>query len=266
MAETVRSHPVAFVTGASSGIGEQVARRLAARGYRTVLVARRLDLLERLALELAAVAPSEAEGLDLSDAAAVEPAMRRLVERHGAPDVVVNNAGYGQYAPFLEHAAEDHRRLMEVNYFAAVSTVRAVLPAMLLRGRGHVINIASMSTKMGPWGHAGYAAAKAALVSLTQTLAAEHADDGVRFSYVNPGIVRTDYFRHPSFAPLELKTRRFAIAAESAADAIVSLLDTPRLELCIPRHYRLLDWLRALHPGLAHDVVRRRSRPEDPKR
>src|SRR5258706_484180 len=137
----------------------------------------------RRAAELRRTAPSVAAHRDPPRAAGVEPANSRLVEEHGPATVLVNNAGFGWYATFLDHAHEDHRRLMEVNYFAAVATLRAVLPGMVLRRRGHVINIASMSTKMGPWGHAGYAAAKAALVSLTQTLAAEHHGDGLRFSY-----------------------------------------------------------------------------------
>lgn len=250
---------LALVTGASSGIGHRIASRLAARGFRTLLVARRMDRLERLAAELSATAPSLAVELDLAHAEGVEPAIARLVAEHGAVDVLVNNAGYGMYERFLDHATEDHRRLMEVNYFASVATLRAVLPGMLARGSGHVINIASMSTKMGPWGHAGYAAAKAALVSLTQTLAAEHQGDGIRFSYVNPGIVDTEYF--DNLGSLGEVTRRWRISPDVVADRIVGLLDAPRLELCIPRHYRALDLLKALAPGLAHRIVSRQSRP-----
>jgi short-subunit dehydrogenase len=250
---------LAIVTGASSGIGACVARRLAERGHRTLLVARRADRLGQLAAELARHAPSVAVALDLSRADDVEPAISRLIAEHGTPDVVVNNAGYGRYGLFLDHAPDEHRRLMEVNYFAAVSTLRAVLPPMLLRRRGHVINVASMSTKMGPWGHAGYAAAKAALVSLTQTLAAEHERDGLHFSYVNPGIVDTDYF--DGLGELGPRTSRWRIPPQAVADRIVGLLDSPRLELCVPRHYRALDLLKALHPGLAHRIVRSQSGP-----
>lgn len=251
--------PLALITGASSGIGERVARRLAARGLRTLLVARRIDRLERLAAELGAIAPSVAVAIDLAQADAVEPAVARLLEEHGPAQVLVNNAGFGRYGSFLEHAPEDHRRLMEVNYFAAVATLRAVLPGMLQRRRGHVINIASISAKMGPWGHAGYSAAKAALVSLTQTLAAEHPDDGLHFSYVNPGIIDTEYFDELGGLGERVGTRK--IPADVVAEGIVGLLDRPRLELCIPRHYRFLDLLKALHPGLAHRIVRDQSRP-----
>jgi len=254
------TRPLALVTGASSGIGARVAERLAARGLRTLLLARRVDRLDELATRLCRHAPSVAVGLDLSEAETVEPAIARLLEEHGPADVVVNNAGYGHYSRFLEHEPADHRRLMEVNYFAVVAILRAVLPAMMSRRRGHVINIASMSTKMGPWGHAGYAAAKAALVSLTQTLAAEHHGEGIQFSYVNPGIVDTEYF--DTLGTLRARVSRWKISPDVVARRIVGLLDRPRLELCIPAHYRLLDVITALHPSLAHDIVRKQSRPE----
>ena len=252
------SSGLAIVTGASSGMGERIARRLAQRGFRTLLVARRKERLDALAAELAPLAPSHAVALDLADAAAVEPAVARLVEEHGEPDVLVNNAGFGRYGTFLEHGADEHRRLMDVNYFAAVATIRAVLPSMVRRRTGHVINIASMSTKMGPWGHAGYAAAKAALVSLTQTLAAEYHDEGVLFSYVNPGIVDTEYFAE--LGELGERTRRWRIPPDVAADRIVGLLDRYRLELCIPRHYRIIDFIKAIHPHWAHGIVKDQSR------
>jgi short-subunit dehydrogenase len=251
--------PLALITGASSGIGESVARRIAARGLRTLLVARRVDRLERLAAELTKIAPSFAVPMDLADAETVEPAIARLLEEHGPAQVLVNNAGFGRYVPFMDHSHEDHRRLMEVNYFAAVAMLRAVLPGMLLRRRGHVINIASISAKMGPWGHAGYSAAKAALVSLTQTLAAEHSDDGLNFSYVNPGIIDTEYFDELGSLGARVGSRK--IPADIVAEGIVGLLDRPRLELCIPRHYRFLDLIKALHPGLAHRMVRHQSKP-----
>ena len=256
------SHPLALVTGASSGIGRHVAAQLAGRGYRTILIARRRDRLEALARELSQLAPAIVAPLDLADADTIEPAVNTLLDEHGPPHVLVNNAGYGLYRQFLDCSLDEHRRLMQVNYFAAVSMIRAVLPRMLQAGRGHVINIASIATKTGPWGHGGYAAAKSALVTLTQTLAAEHESAGVHFSYVNPGMVATEFFDAPEYAALAKRYRHRAIAADHVARKIVRLLDRPRLELCIPRHYRVLDWLAALSPGLLARLVGTASRPK----
>jgi short-subunit dehydrogenase len=252
---------LAVITGASSGIGQATACALAARGYRTLLIARRLDRLRPLAERLGMHAASLAVQLDLSEPRHIEGTLGPILAEHGPVALLINNAGFGLYRPFLDHAPAEHHRLMQVNYFSAVTLTRMVLPGMLRRHDGHVINIASISAKVGPWGHSGYAASKAALVTLTQTLAAEYAHEGVRFSYVNPGIVDTEYFRKSSFAPLAKQLSHRAISPELVAKKIVGLLDRPRLELCIPAHYRLLDWIRALSPALAHHLVARHSRP-----
>jgi short-subunit dehydrogenase len=252
--------PLAIVTGASSGIGREVAVLLAQRGHRTVLVARRIDRLEELARQLAPLAPSVPLQLDLEREADIEPTIASVLEQQGPAQVLINDAGFGHFGRFLDTAPEMHRRLMQVNYFAAVAMIRAVLPGMLAQKHGH-INIASMSTKMGPWGHTGYAAAKAAMVAMTQSLAAEHADDGVRFSYVNPGIVDTEYFAAPCFAPITALVRRHAIDPPRVARAIVGLLDHPRLELCVPRHYRMVDLIKAISPAWAFHIVRSQIKP-----
>lgn len=261
------AHPVerwAVVTGASSGMGRCIALELASRGWATLLIARRVGLLESLAAELSSRAPSVALGLDLSMTGEVVRGVSAALARHGIePSVLVNAAGFGVYRRFLEQPAELHESLWRVNYLGTVEMVRAVLPGMLARRRGHVINIASMSTKVGPWGHAGYAASKAGVVSVTQTLAAEHPypDSGVRFSFVNPGIVGTAYFESESFRSLWPRVRHRAITPEYVARRVVGLLDRPKAELCIPFYYRAIQWIDAVAPGLAHRLVARESRP-----
>lgn len=253
--------PLAVVTGGSSGIGAAIARQLARRGYRTVIVARRAALLRRIAEEISADCPCAAVVADLANPEQVEAAIRTIMTEHGTPEVLVNCAGYGAYRTFLDHSDADHERLLQVNYLSARRLIQAFLPAMIERRRGHVINITSVSAKFGPWGHAGYAAAKAALTTLTQTLACEYAEHGVNFSYVKPGIVDTEYFQQAETAALWSVVRRRAISAEAVAAATVRLLDRPRLELCVPRHYRFLDVIRAISPGLVLRLVRNGSRP-----
>jgi hypothetical protein len=251
----------AVVTGASSGIGAAVAERLAARGYHTLLIGRDEQRLQTVTERCLAHAPSTSLSLDLSQLKAIEPAVTSALN-NGAPiTVLVNAAGEGIYRPFLEQSIDDHDRLMRVNYGATERMIRMVLPDMLARKRGWIINIASMSAKIGPWGHSGYAAAKSAIVSLTQTLAAEHHDSGVRFSYVNPGIVETRFFTRPDTEAFWSTVRRRAVPVDRAADQIVRLLDRYQLELCIPRHYRLIDAIAAFSPGLAAAMVRRQSGP-----
>jgi short-subunit dehydrogenase len=252
--------PLALITGASSGIGRETATLLARRGCRTILIARRSDRIAALAAELSRHAPSSAVTLDLAEADTIEPVMNTLLAQHGPIEILINNAGGGICSPMLDQPLSAHHLMMQVHYFAAVAMIQRMLPSMLERKRGHVINVASISTKMGPCGHAAYAAAKCAVVSLTQTLAGDYAGRGVHFSYVNPGIVRTEFFDNPGYEGMIPQVKTHGIAPLRVARGIVKLLDHPRLELCVPRHYRALDAIKAISPRLAHWIVARNSR------
>jgi uncharacterized protein len=256
----LRNQPLVMVTGASSGIGREIARLMAARGYRTILIARRRALLEALADELGEKARSLPVVMDLGRTDP-EPIVARLIEEHGVPDVLFNNAGYGRYRRFVDQSPQEHRRLYEVNYFAMAAMTRAVLPSMLHRRRGHIISTGSMTSKIGAWGHGAYAGAKAAVVRLTQSLAAEHAGSGVHFSYVTPGLVSTEFFDDPTWAAVAPQLMRRAVSARRVARGAVSLLDRPRLEAVVPAQYRLFDWIRAISLPLAHWLTARHSRP-----
>lgn len=253
--------PLAVVTGASSGIGKAIAIQFARRGIRTVLAARRMERLTDLANELRTFAPSWPYALDLLDTDAVGRAIGDITAQHGPIDVLVNNGGSSICRPVRDYEDHDFHRLMQMHFFAHARLIRDVLPGMLGRRRGHVINIASISSKMGPWGHGGYAAAKCAIVSLTQTLAAEHPDSGVHFSYVHPGVIKTEFFDNPGYEQMAAQVRKHGIEPDMVARKVVRLLDRPRLELCVPRLYRILDWFKAIHPGWAHRIVARGSRP-----
>ncbi len=252
---------MAVVTGASSGIGRETAILLAKRGCRTILIARRTERIAALAAELSQHAPTFAVTLDLAQAESIEPAMNTLIAQHGPVDILINNAGAGICSPMLNQPLSAHQLLMQVHYFAAVAIIQRVLPSMLERKKGHIINIASISTKMGPCGHAAYSAAKCALVSLTQSMAGDYAGRGVHFSYVNPGVIRTEFFDNPGYEGMMAQVKTHGIAADRMARGIVKLLDRPRLELCLPMHYRLLDAIKAISPGLAHRIVAKNSRP-----
>jgi short-subunit dehydrogenase len=252
MDQATTSQPLAVVTGASSGIGAACARQLSQRGYRIVLIARRrerLDAMDGMAVEL------DMTGDDVASEA------KRIIDEHGAPAVLLNAAGGGHYHRFLDHTPADHDRMLRLNYTAPMTLIHTMLPAMLEAGRGHVINVASISAVVGPYGHSGYAAAKAALVALTQSLAGEHMDSPVKFSCVLPGIVATEFFDSPAYQPLFNAQRRHAMSAEHVAQRIVGLLDRPRLMLYVPWHYRFIKWLDALCPELLFRIVQSQSRP-----
>ncbi len=180
MAET------ALITGASSGIGEEFARQLSERGYETILVARRKDRMEKLASELQTKA--EVIECDLGkDAASLPGKVKADV------DLLINNAGFGLRGRFWETDAERLAEMVRLNCEAVVVLTRAFLPAMIERGRGGVITIAS-SAGMQPLPYeATYAASKAFALNLTDALHMELKGTGVKALAVNPGPVPTEW-------------------------------------------------------------------------
>ncbi len=179
----------ALVTGASSGIGEQFARQLAARGHELVLVARRADRLERLASQL----PTEAKTIpcDLATEAAALPG--RVAELGAEVDLLVNNAGFGTSGPFIDNDAQREAEEVRLNSEAIVTLCHAFVPEMTRRGRGGVINVASTAGMQPIPYEAVYAATKAFAISFTDALHTELRGTGVRVMSVNPGPVPTEW-------------------------------------------------------------------------
>jgi short-subunit dehydrogenase len=179
----------ALVTGASSGIGEQFARQLAARGHDLVLVALRTHRLEALAADL----PTEARvlGCDLgTDAASLAG---RVAELGVRVDLLINNAGFGTHGRFTEIPAHRDAEMTRVNCEAVVVLTRAFLPAMIERGRGGVIVVASTAGMQPLPYEAVYAASKAFALNFTDALHTELRGTGVRCMSVNPGPVPTEW-------------------------------------------------------------------------
>jgi short-subunit dehydrogenase len=181
----------ALVTGASSGIGEQFARLLAARGHDLVLVARRADRLQALAAEL----PTDARVIacDLGSEAAALPG--RVAELGVEVELLINNAGFGTHDHFWEIPEGRDAELVRVNCEAVVVLTRAFLPAMIARGSGGVIVVASTAGMQPLPYEAVYAASKAFALNFTDALHAELRGTGVRCLAVNPGPVPTEWQR-----------------------------------------------------------------------
>ena len=184
---------VALVTGASSGLGENFARCLAARGAVVVACARRADRLEALVRDGSA---AYAVALDVTDPASVEAAVRRAVELAGPIDILVNNAGVADTKASLELTEADWRRVLDTNLDGAWRGAQAVAKAMVAAGRGgSIVNIASILGLRQATHLLAYAAAKAALVQVTRSLALEWARHGIRVNAIAPGYVVTEMNR-----------------------------------------------------------------------
>ena len=197
----------AVVTGASRGIGADVARRLVSDGAQVALLARGVDALDSLSRELGTEAAIPL-ACDLGDPSAIDRAARQIVDlAGGAPDIVVNNAGSFAIAPAQETSVGDFRRTLETNLTAPFALVRAFLPAMLARGSGHLVTLGSIADRAAFPGNAAYAASKHGVRALHEVLRLETRGTGVRASLVSPGPVDTELWdeidpdRQPGFTP-----------------------------------------------------------------
>jgi dihydroflavonol-4-reductase len=237
---------IAVVTGASSGIGAVVARRLAARGFRTVLVARRAALLEELAAEIrSAGGEAEVLAVDLAQPEGARAVYNRVVDIGDGLDVLVNNAGVGWFGYASDMPADEAIRMVQVNNAALAQLIMLFLPMMRGRGRGHIINLSSISGGFpSPWA-ALYSATKSFVDTLSTALHRELSGSGVHVSAVRPGPVRTELYRVVDrlFAGRSIAMGRFAVQPEVVADAIMGLLKRPRPALYVPGGFRILPWI-----------------------
>ncbi len=224
---------MALVTGASGGIGTHIARRLAREGMNVAVSGRREDALAEVVAELTTLGVKAVSvPADLSDLSQVDPLIDGVETALGDIDVLVNNAGVESVGAFTTYTREELASMVDVNLTAPLLLTHRLTPGMLTRGRGHVVFISSVAGKIGPAFNEPYAATKAGLVGLTQSLRAEYLDDPIGFSVICPGFVAGDgmYARmvedgHRSNRVMSETT------TEKIADAVVRAIRDDRPEI-----------------------------------
>jgi len=244
---------IAVITGASSGIGEAIARALARKGWRCVLLARRVDDLERIAGEIG----GEWEACDVSDRAQVDEVAARVLERHPVIGLLVNNAGIPARGSFLDIDPELVERVTAVNYLGSVWCLRAFAPG--LHAGAHVVNLVSVAGTVAFAPAGAYAASKHAQLAFSRSTAALLRPRGVQVHTVMPGFVETEGF--PQRAKLQSRMlMRYVIEADDVAKAVVKAVEKGKGEITVPWFpYRLAALGQALVPGIFSRLVTRRA-------
>ncbi len=223
------SGQVAVVTGAATGIGETIARRLAGAGA-TVVVAD-IDGPGAAQVAVSIGAPAFTCPLDVTQTESVESAVRAILERTGRIDIWVNNAGIGgKAAPIWEQTDEDWRRVVAINLDGVFHCCRAVVPHMRQRGYGRIVNIASIAGKEGNPNMTGYSATKAGVIGLTKSLAKEVAREGICVNAVTPAVIRTKILDQLSDEQVSYMTARIPMGRTGTTEeiaAVVHFLSSP---------------------------------------
>jgi short-subunit dehydrogenase len=242
---------IAVVTGASSGIGAEIARLLARRGWRCVLLARREDRLQALASEIG----GEYEVCDITDREAVERVAVRILERHSSVHLLVNNAGIPARTNFLDG---DPEAVMRTNYLGGIWCLRAFLPGLEAAAPSHVVNVVSIAGAVAFPPSGPYSASKHAQLAFSRATAAQLRGRGIRVHTVKPGFVETEGFPQ-KWLPRPL--RRLVIGPEKIAEHVVTSVERGRGETTVPRYYAAASVVQALLPNLLARVLARAAKP-----
>jgi uncharacterized protein len=243
---------IAMVTGASSGIGEATARRLAREpGARLVLVARREDRLRALADELGGATVIAA---DLVDDDAPERVARIVEAEHGRLDLLVNNAGAAWRGRFGEAGWENVQRHMELNFDATVRLTEALLPLLRRSAPSSIVNVSSTAGRVARGNSGGYSASKFALGGWSDALHLEEREHGVHVGVVLPGFIATEGFPQQELRD-KAATRWLVSTPEKVAEAIVDAGPGGKAERFVPRAYWIATALRTLAPRLVRRML-----------
>jgi uncharacterized protein len=245
---------VMLVTGASSGIGEATARRLAREpGASLVLVARREERLRALAASLGEQRISFL-AVDLLDEDAPARVLEHVSERHGRLDLLVNNAGASWRSTFAAGGYENVKRTMAINFDAQVRLTEALLPLLRASAPSAIVNVASTAARVARAGTGAYSASKFALAGWSDSLWAEERANGVHVGLVLPGFISTEGFPQSELTAKPW-TRWMVSSPEKGAQAIYDAGIGRRPERYVPRPYALAAALRILTPGLVRRVL-----------
>ncbi|OUR94994.1 3-oxoacyl-ACP reductase [Gammaproteobacteria bacterium 42_54_T18] len=255
-----------WITGASSGIGKELAHQFADQGARVVLSARRGDVLETVRAALTGgVERHWVVPLDLADADSLMESATKALSDIGPVDILVNNGGISQRGLFLETDFSVYRRIMDVNYLGTVALTKVVLPGMVDRGTGSVVCISSVAGKVGSKLRTGYSGSKFAVVGFMDCLRAEVSSQGVQCLTVCPGFINTDIAKNALDANGKAQQTNEAsieegLTAGECCQQIISAIEQGKDEIVIGKGISgLAPTIKRFFPGLYNTLAARRE-------
>lgn len=239
--DMIRNRTIA-ITGAARGIGFATAKALLARGARVVIGDRDVAVLESAVAELSRHGQASGYPLDVTDKESFETFLDKArSDGHGQIDVLINNAGVMPVGPFLEQSDEAIRTSVDVNFYGVLNGCRLVLPELVKRRSGHIVNVASMAGMVAVPGQAVYAGTKFAVVGLSTALADEFAPKGVKVTVVMPTFTNTELI-----AGTNATGASKPVQPEDIAAAIVKVLDKPKTHVSVPGPLRFVASLTSM--------------------
>ncbi|APH04512.1 SDR family NAD(P)-dependent oxidoreductase [Bacillus weihaiensis] len=225
------------ITGASSGIGEKIAIECAKQGAHLVLLARRKDRLSTLSQKIRTDYGVSCHdySLDVQDLEAVSKVFTQIESEVGHINVLVNNAGFGIFNDVLESSLDEMTNMFEVNVYGLIATTKMVLPQMIQKKQGHIINIASQAGKIATPKSSLYSASKHAVLGFTNSLRLEMKPHNIYVTSVNPGPIKTDFFTIADKKGDYVKNvERWMLDPNKVARIIVASMLTPKREINLP--------------------------------
>ncbi|MGZ5433868.1 MAG: SDR family NAD(P)-dependent oxidoreductase [Thermoanaerobaculia bacterium] len=245
------------ITGASSGIGRATALEMARRGANVVLAARRTARLDEVASECRA---SGVRAVTVATDVTNPAECRRLIDVAGEVDVLVNNAGFAIFSSAVEANVDEVREMIETNYLGAFHCTQAVLPRMLARRSGTIVNVSSITGLMGFARMSAYCASKFALTGFTEALRAEVIGSGVRVALVCPGTTNTEFFVKAERGKMPGASRlMLAVKPERVARAVCDAAEDGRYRRILPALAAIYMRFKEFFPRTAHLLFRRVS-------
>ena len=249
------TNKVVVITGASSGIGKQVAIEFGQLGANVVLVGRKKDKLKQTEIELKQFSTTTMIcQCDVSKKDQVEIMTKMVLNKFGSIDILVNNAGFAIYGSVSDLSIDDIELQMQTNYLGMVYCVKKFLPSMLQQKSGHIVNVASVAASFGLPGIAPYCASKFAMLGFSEGLKHELKNSGVDITVVSPIMVRTNFFDHPSFEKMP-KHSPTSLDPKTVAKAVLKAANSRRLEIIVPSVVRSMVWMKHTFPFIINPIM-----------